>query len=1031
MSAAARAGTPDRDGPRARDDAARTPGDATAPQVARASRDFPPRQDAAKGRDAPPRQGTPTGRDGVARRAGLGVPRLVGRERELALLDRALDERPGLVAVAGEAGIGKTRLVAELLRRRGETALVAVCLPFREPYTLGPVVDGVRALADNVADLPLTGLAGALRPVFPEWAGQLPPAPEPLPDAAAARHRLLRALVELIDSLGVGLFVVEDAHWADETTLELLLFLRARRKRPRLALTYRPEDVRPESLLRRVVAQTGVTRLEPGPMDTAGTADLVSSMLGGEPVSAEFAEFLHRRTDGLPLAIEECVRLLYDRADLVYEDGAWLRRDVAELDVPPSIRDAVLERTSRLAPAAVAVLGALAVLEGQRAPALVAEVAAVSPQDAEHGLAEALAGGLLQEDRDGRVGFRHGLAARSVHHALGAMERGRLHLQAGEALERQPVRRAAELARHFREAGDRDRWAAYAEQAADQAISSGDPRTAFALLLDVLTGRAARGAAVARLVQRMPMYAAPGNPPLRELVTVLREAAGAALTAGERTEATWQLARLMFHLGDVEAASDEMEQIVPTLVRDRPVAAVRAMMMLARPQATARPAAHHRAWLERAGRLVEAPPGPPPEARLSFLMDRAATLLVLGDPAGWTAARELPSGGQSPGELLQRARGLANLGEAAMLWGRYDDARRHLDVAAALAGQHHHLRLLDLVGATLAHLDWLTAGRPDPRRWALAALDTDEAVLRADALLLLGLLDTARGDHGRALDRVHAAIALGRPRGPVDGSRDPSAVLARVALAAGRPEEARAATDDAWRIVEAKHLWLWAAELAPLRIRALLDTGCPAQARRAAEDFAAGTRGLDAPMAEAARRQAAALLARADGEPGPAAGLFEAAAAGWAALPRPYDALLAREAAAGCRLAAGERDRAVGEFREVFDGLTALGATGDADRVRRALADEGVRVGARVGRPGYGDRLSPRELDVVRLLVAGRTSAQIARVLGLSPRTVEKHVHSAMRKRNAPSRTALAVAAVESGDVPPPGSAPQPGQLTE
>jgi DNA-binding CsgD family transcriptional regulator/tetratricopeptide (TPR) repeat protein len=752
-----------------------------------------------------------------------------------------------------------------------------------------------------------------------------------------------------------------------------------------------------------------------------GTAELVSSMLGGEPVSAEFAAFLHARTDGLPLAVEECVRLLYDRADLVYEDGAWLRREVAELDVPPSIREAVLERTARLAPAAVAVLRALAVLEGERAPALVAEVAGLPGEEAEAGLAEALAGGLLHEDRDGRVGFRHGLAARSVYLALGALERGRRHLRAGEVLERQPVRRAAELARHFREGGDRGRWAAYAEQAAEQAVSSGDPRTAFALLLDVLTGRAASGADVARLVQRMPMYAAPGNAPLRELVAVLREAADGDLAPARRTEATWQLARLMFHVGDVAAASAEMERIVPALAADRPVAAVHAMMMLARPLATAHPAAHHHAWLERAGRLVDALPGPPPEVRLSFLMDRAATLLVLGDPAGWAAARDLPPGGRSPGELLQRARGLANLGEAAMLWGRYDEARRHLDLAAALAGEHQHLRLLDLVGATLAHLDWLTGGRAGPLRWATAALDADEAVLRADALLLLGLREGARGDHQGALERVRAAFAVGRPRGPVDGSRDPSAVLARLALAAGRPEEARAATDEAWRIVAAKGLWLWAAEIAPLRIRALLATGRAAEARCAAAEFTAGTRGLDAPSAAACRRQADALLARAEGEPAAAAERFEEAAVAWAALPRPYDALLARESAAACRLAAGERGRAVREFRALFDELAALGATGDADRVRRVLADEGVRVGARAGRPGYGDRLSPRERDVVGLLVEGRTSAQIARVLGLSPRTVEKHVHSAMRKRNAPSRTALAVAAVESGDVPPPG----------
>jgi predicted ATPase len=235
-------------------------------------------------------------------RGRLAVPRLVGRDRDLSLLGHALDERPGPVVIAGEAGIGKTRLLHELLRLRRETALVAVCPPFREPYTLGPVVDAVRRLAGQVTGLPLTGLVGALRPLFPEWAGQLPPAPEPLPDASASRHRLLRALVELVDVLGVGLFVVEDAHWADETTLELLLLLQARRERgPRLVLTYRSEDVPPDSSLRRLVAQAGVVRLEPGPLDTAGTADLVSSMLGGLPVSMEFAEFPRGHTDGRTL----------------------------------------------------------------------------------------------------------------------------------------------------------------------------------------------------------------------------------------------------------------------------------------------------------------------------------------------------------------------------------------------------------------------------------------------------------------------------------------------------------------------------------------------------------------------------------------------------------------------------------------------------------------------------------------------------------------------------------------------------------
>lgn len=959
----------------------------------------------------------------------LAVPRLVGRNRELALLEEALDEGTALLVVTGEAGIGKTRLLHELLARRAESTLLGVCPPFRQPYTLGPVVDALRGLVDGVAGLSLTGLSGSLRPVFPEWAEQLPPAPEPLPDPAAARHRLLSAFAEFIDAIGVEVFVVEDAHWADETTLELLLFLQARRNQsPRIVVTYRPEDVHPESLLRRLVARGGVTRVKPGPLDAAATAELVSSMLGGETVSAEFAEFLRGHTDGLPLAIEESVRLLHDRADLVMEHGAWLRRDVAELGVPPSIRDAVLERVSRLSRAAGAVLSALAVLERECSPALVVDVAGISEEGAEGGLVEALVAGLLFEDPGGRLAFRHGLALRSVYQALGAGERRRLHRRAGETLEREPQRRVAELTRHFREAGDLERWALYAEQAADDAILSGDPRTAFGLLRELLGGRAVRGAAAARLVQRMPLYAAPGNEPLRDLVAMLREIADGELTPEERTEVSWQQARLMFHVGDFEAASAEMERTVPGLIESRPIAAAQAMMLLARPLPTSWPAAQHRTWLERAGRLVENAPDPSPEQYLAFRVDRAATLLMLGDPDGWHAARELPSEAESPGELLQRARGLANLGEAAMLWGRYDDARQWLAAAAALAEEHEHLRLRDLVGATLAHLDWLTGGWTDAAAWAASALDADEPVLRVDALLLDGLLEAVRGDHRRAEARMRGAIAVGRARGPADGSRDPSAALARLALGAGRPTEALAATDAAWRLVETKRLWLWGAEIAPLRVRALLEAGQRAEAAAAAAAFAIGTRGVGAPLVSAARGMTEAVLVRVGGDLGDAAGLFEQASAAWANLPRPYEALLALETAANCRLATSARGQAADVLREIFDDLTVLGATADADRVRRTLAGEGVRVGARVGRPGYGDQLSPRELDVVRLVVEGHTSGQIARVLGLSPRTVDKHVLSAMRKRDAHSRTALAVAAVESGDVvaPATGAASRP-----
>ena len=101
------------------------------------------------------------------------APGFIGRERELAELTQTLASSPTVVLVEGEAGIGKSRLLREYLSSpaaRGDPALVACCPPFRQPQTLGPVTDALRQATDGVAGLPLTDLAGALRPLFPEWA---------------------------------------------------------------------------------------------------------------------------------------------------------------------------------------------------------------------------------------------------------------------------------------------------------------------------------------------------------------------------------------------------------------------------------------------------------------------------------------------------------------------------------------------------------------------------------------------------------------------------------------------------------------------------------------------------------------------------------------------------------------------------------------------------------------------------------------------------------------------------------------------
>lgn len=128
----------------------------------------------------PRRAVTPSHETGVPR---VSAPTFTGREQELAALARGLSSSSAVVLVEGEAGIGKSRLVREFLTSpAGKTrgSLMACCPPFRQPCTLGPVADALRQAASDLAVLQLSPLAGALRPLFPEWAQMLPPSPEPL-----------------------------------------------------------------------------------------------------------------------------------------------------------------------------------------------------------------------------------------------------------------------------------------------------------------------------------------------------------------------------------------------------------------------------------------------------------------------------------------------------------------------------------------------------------------------------------------------------------------------------------------------------------------------------------------------------------------------------------------------------------------------------------------------------------------------------------------------------------------------------------
>jgi DNA-binding CsgD family transcriptional regulator/tetratricopeptide (TPR) repeat protein len=956
----------------------------------------------------------------------ISTPAFVGREREVAVLRNALSRPPAVVLVEAESGGGKSRLMQEFLATADSSmrrTLVAVCPPFREALTLGPVVDAIRRSHDDVSGLCLSALAGALRPLFPEWAEALPPSPAPLDDAKAARHRLFRALAELVSAAEITGLVVEDVHWADGITLEFLLYLASHQQAgaPSLVLTYRPEEVTSGSPLRRLTARlpAGTTQVRIGlaPLDLAGTAGMVSSMLYGEPVAPDLAGYLHTHTDGVPLAVEESVRLLRDRDDLVRRDGLWIRRSGAALRVSPTIRDSVQERVQRLGGPAQQVLRAAAVLGEASEPRVVAGVAALPAAEVEPALNEAIASGLLREDDRGRLTFRHVFLEQAVYQAVTGTERRRLHLRAGRALEATHPPPVAQLTRHFREANEVAQWCRYAEQAAARAVASDDRTTATALLNDVLAVAELPGPVRLRLANQLGAVALSRGEDVDELHhhvvrTVRTVLVAGGLTVPEQAQIRNLLGRLLVQQGELTAAQAELEQAAPHLVDD-PVQAARAMTYLGWPQNGSWPAEVHAAWLRRAAEML--PRIVSPVDRLALTVDRATALLMLGDESGWAVTAELPTDPPDAQTRFQVARGCLNIGYASIVWGRYDEARHRLEAGAKLADAGQNWRHFARLQLALADLDWLTGVWEGLEARADAMLDSDVAdpMLRLMATRLAGRLQAARGTARRAERQLEQVLAEARAQGAVDDVVTAAADVGRLHLTAGRVDEALRVTLEPFQLMEVKGAWVWATELATVRVEALVTAGRRAEAAALATAYAQGLHGRRAPAARAGLANCRAILS---GDPA----AYARAARAWERLPRPYEALLARERQASGLLAAGRPGPGLALLHQVWQGLLDLGARRDADRLAQLLRQHGseVRHPWRGGRRGYGTELSPREQEVVRLVLAGKTNREIAQMLHKSPRTVAGQLGSVMRKLGVSSRTELAVRVVEAGLVP-------------
>jgi len=414
---------------------------------------------------------------------------LVARDVELAKIVRALEaagsEHGQFILLVGEPGVGKTRLAQEVMVRAEERGFRVAIGRCYEQHASMPFLPFVEVLSDALAAAPAT-LAGEPARRWPELARLLPdlgPSP-PHTDGAAALHRVLRAVAGFLQACAAEAplaILVDDLHWADSASLELIQHLARALHGDRVLLlgTCRDVDAGRDHplqavlhvLLReRLTQEIALTRLP-----LIGTAALIRSYLSTEDVSAEFAALVHTRTEGNAFFIEEVLKSLVDQGALYRADGGWKRKEINDSQVPATIRTVVAQRVGRLTAQAQDLVRMACVL-GQEfeLDALVAASGEPEPSVLDH--LDVAVGQRIIEDRGvrpgERYGFVHALVQQAVYEQLPGHRARRLHARAGHALEQlrgnQPEI-AADLARHFLVGGDAERALRHSIRAGDHA----------------------------------------------------------------------------------------------------------------------------------------------------------------------------------------------------------------------------------------------------------------------------------------------------------------------------------------------------------------------------------------------------------------------------------------------------------------------------------------------------------------------------------------------------------------------------------
>jgi len=946
---------------------------------------------------------------------------LIGREVERAWISDAVAAaragRGGLVLLAGEAGVGKTRLVEAALRDadadvlRGAAAATATA-----PY--GPVV---AALRSHLRAVP--GALGSCGPLRPHLALLIPELGDPAVSTdRATLFEAVHCAVETIARRRPAVVVLDDLQWSDAASLELLAGLApALRELPVLVIgAYRSDELPREHPLRRLRADLRRARtlreLRVPPLGEPGTRALAEQALG-EPVSPALAAVLHDRTQGIPFFVEELAQALHGGGRLLAgPQGLELAGD-ADVPVPDTIRDAVLLGTAALSD------GARCAAEAASVAGAEFDLALVAGLECEDGLAELLLTGLVVETGGGRAGFRHALARGAVYESVPWLRRRDLHGRIAAALAAAdgPI---AEVAAHWLAAGERERalealLASAAELASVHAYGDAARTGRQALELWAESDRPAERLAALERYSRCAELA--GD--LTEATRALREAAAAHGSGSPDAHA----ARLHRRLAALHALQGD---------RERALGARRIAADGFAAAGMTGEAAGERlviaSYLQSAGRhseAVELAALAGDEAVRAERIDLRARALGLQGVARAKRGEfehgvEIVRAGLSLAlehELTAEAAELyQRLGTALEIGADYGGAREALTTAVGLcdtAGvpEQEHV-CLSCMAYVLRELGAWDEAAALCRELGAGSAPADQALV-ADGVL--GAIHGLRGDARRARPLLLRCLATGVRLDVVSMTVDSAAALGWLDAEGGDHEAAAGhfrLVLDRWRRSEDHHYAVWALRCAACFFARHDDLP---RARACAEALSSIAAAAGHGDALAALAHALGETALAEGDAGAAAAQLERALELHGALEIPFERAHIGLRAGVALAAAGRREDAIERLREAHRTARRLGARPVAARAAAEISLLAAPLEETLGRRAAAEHraagLSRRELEVMRLVAAGRTNREIARELFLSSRTVDMHVRNILAKLRCRSRTEATTRAGDLG----------------